>query len=92
MSLFPNEEFITKEIQPWKGFADSLNSQEYNELFNKMLDDCYKYAAVINAQGEPFPTKPLIMALLLSRHKMIEWLKEQVSQVTISPIKNSLNQ
>jgi hypothetical protein len=39
------------------------------------------YASVINAQGEPFPTKPLIMALLLSQHKMIEWLKEQVSQV-----------
>jgi hypothetical protein len=48
--------------------ADRLNSQEYKELFNKMLNDCYKYATAINAKGkEPFPTEPLIMALLLSQ-------------------------
>ena len=39
MSLFPNQDVTTKEIQSWKGFADSLNSQEYKELFNKMLND-----------------------------------------------------
>jgi hypothetical protein len=49
MSLFPKEDIITKEIESWKAFADSLNSQEYKELFNKMLNDCYKYAAAINA-------------------------------------------
>ena len=80
MSLFPNQDVTTKEIQSWKGFADSLNSQEYKELFNKMLNDCYKYAEAIDAKGkEPFPTEPLIMALLLSQNKMIEWLKDQVS-------------
>jgi hypothetical protein len=80
MSLFPNQDVTTKEIQSWKGFVDSLNSQEYKELFNKMLNDCHKYAAAINAKGkEPFPTEPLIMALLLSQNKMIEWLKDQVS-------------
>ena len=80
MSLFPNEDnLLTKEIQSWKGFADSLNSQEYKELFNKMLNDCHKYAAAINAKGkEPFPTEPLIMALLLSQHKMIDWLTDQI--------------
>jgi hypothetical protein len=39
MSLFPNQDVLTKEIESWKGFADSLNSQEYKELFNKMLND-----------------------------------------------------
>ena len=28
---------ITKEIESWRGFADSLNSQEYKVIFNKML-------------------------------------------------------
>jgi hypothetical protein len=37
-----------------------------------MLNDCYKYAAAINANGEPFPAEPLLMALLLSQHKMID--------------------
>jgi hypothetical protein len=73
MSLFQNEDIITKEIESWKGFADSLNSQEYKELFNKMLNDCHKYAAAINTKIQPFPTEPLIMALLLSQHKMIEY-------------------
>ena len=77
MSLFPNQDVLTKEIESWKGFADSLNSQEYKELFNKMLNDCHKYAAAINSKGEP--TEPLIKALLLSQNKMIEWLKDQVS-------------
>ena len=80
MSLFPNEDnLLTKEIESWKGFADSLNSQEYKELFNKMLDDCYKYAEAINTKIQPFSTEPLIIALLLSQYKTIEWLKDQVS-------------
>jgi hypothetical protein len=45
-----------------------------------MLNDCYKYARAINAKGEeePFPTEPLLMSLLLSQHKMIEWLTSQI--------------
>jgi hypothetical protein len=42
-----------------------------------MLNDCYKYATAIDAKIQPFPTEPLIMALLLSQHKMIEWLTDQ---------------
>jgi hypothetical protein len=41
-----------------------------------MLNDCYKYAAAINAKGEPFPVESLNMALLLSQRKMIDWLKK----------------
>ena len=32
----------------------------------------------INAKETPFPTEPLIMALLLTQHKMIGWLSEHV--------------
>ena len=45
-----------------------------------MLNDCYKYAAAINAKGKPFPAEPLIMELLLSQHKMIDWLTKQISK------------
>src|ERR687897_503710 len=54
---------------------------EDRDLSKDMLNDCYNYdAAAINAKGEPFPTEPLIMALLLSQHKMIEWLTKQISK------------
>jgi hypothetical protein len=79
VSLFPNEDVLTKEIESWKGFADNIRSEKDRQLFNKMLNDCYKYATAINAKGEPFPTEPLIMSLLLSQHKMIEWLSKLIS-------------
>ena len=81
MSLFPNEDMLTKEIESWKGFADSLSSPEDRKLFMKMLNDCYKYATAVNAKGEPFPSEPLIMTLLLSQHKMIDWLSVKLKNI-----------
>jgi hypothetical protein len=78
MSLFPEENILTKEIESWKGFADSLKSGVDRKLFLKMLNDCQKYALAINAKETPFPTEHLIMALLLSQHKMISWLSTPV--------------
>ena len=55
-----------------------------------MLNDCYKYATAINAKGQPFPSEPLIMALLLSQHKIIDWLTKQISKHE-SPVNNDNN-
>jgi hypothetical protein len=79
-TLFPKENIHTKEIESWRGFVESLKSKEDKKLFLKMLNDCEKYALAINAKGTPFPTEPLIMVLLLTQHKMISWLSEQVSK------------
>ncbi len=78
LSLFPDEDILTKEIESWKGFADRLSDKD-REIFIKMLNDCYKYSKAINAKGRPFPTEPVIMALLFSQHKLIEWLETQIS-------------
>jgi hypothetical protein len=77
MSLFPEENILTKEIESWKGFVDKLKSKEDRKLFLIMLEKCQKYALAINAKGKPFPTEPLIMALLLEQHKMINWLQKE---------------
>jgi hypothetical protein len=95
MSLFPKEDILTKEIGSWKGFADSLPAEEERETFMKMLNDCYKYAKAINTKSQPFPSEPLIMALLFSQHKMIEWLDKQISKPKINilkPLDQSLNE
>ena len=78
MSLFPQENIITKEIESWRGFADGLKSEEDKELFLEMLEKCHKYSIAINAKGKPFPTEPLIMSLLLEQHKMINWLENKI--------------
>jgi hypothetical protein len=59
-------------------FADSLKSEEDKKLFLEMLEKYHKYALTINAKGKPFPTEPLIMALLLEQHKMIKWLQNKI--------------
>jgi hypothetical protein len=71
--------FLPKKIQSWRALADSLHIDNRG-LFMTMLNDCYKYAAAINAKGQPFPAESLIMALLLSQHKMIDWLTKQISK------------
>ena len=77
MSLFPEENILTKEIESWRVFADSLKSEEDKKLFLEMLEKCQKYSIAINAKGKPFPSEPLIMALLLQQHKMINWLENK---------------
>jgi hypothetical protein len=55
MSLFPEEEdVLIKEIQSWKGFADSLPAEDDRKMFMKMLNDCYKYAKAINSKHSRF--------------------------------------
>ena len=77
MSLFPTDDVLLKEIESWKGFSDSLRAED-REIFEKMLRGCFRFAAAINAKGEPFPTEALIMALLLSEQKQLSRLIEHV--------------
>ena len=45
--LFPENDILTKEIESWNGFADSLHTEEDRNLFKKMLNDCLKYDIII---------------------------------------------
>jgi hypothetical protein len=79
-SLFSNKGILTVEIDSWKSFANSLDSDREKELFKKMLNDYCNYAGiVVNAKGKYFSSEPLVIALLLSQYKkMINWLIEKV--------------
>jgi hypothetical protein len=81
-SLFLNKDILTVEIESWKGFANSLNSEKEKELFKRMLNDYCNYAdIVVNAKGKYFSSEPLVIALILSQYKkMINWLIEKVSE------------
>ena len=77
MSLFPDEDVLTKEIETWRGFMDKLPSDEDKLVFTKLLNDCYRYSVAMNnhAQTHPFPSESLIISLLLTQHKLINHLK-----------------
>jgi hypothetical protein len=80
MSLFPDEDVLTKEIETWRGFIDKVSLDEDKTILTKLLNDCYKYSVAINnhAQEHPFPAESLIMSLLLTQHKLIDHLKSML--------------
>jgi hypothetical protein len=82
ISLFLNKDILTVEIESWKSFANSLNSEKEKELFKRMLNDYCNYAGiVVNAKGNYFSSEPLVIALILSQYKkMINWLIKKVSE------------
>jgi hypothetical protein len=82
MSLFPDEDVLTKEIETWRGFIEKLPSDEDKAIMTKLLDECYKYAVAINSHDHPFPAEPVIMALLLSQHKLINQLKSMMQSTS----------
>lgn len=80
MSLFPDEDILAREIETWRSFAESLRAED-RQMFGKMLDDCFRYATSVNAKGEPFPAEALLMALIFSQHKMIDWLVRKMQEI-----------
>jgi hypothetical protein len=80
MSLFPDKDILPKEIASWEGFAYSLRGED-RELFDRMLEDCHRYAAAVNAKGEPFPAEALLMAVMFSQQKTISRLAEHIKKI-----------
>jgi hypothetical protein len=80
VSLFPDEDVLTREIESWRGFIEKLPSDEDKAILTKLLNDCYNYSLAMNNHAEihPFPSESLIMALLLTQHKMIDHLKSLI--------------
>jgi hypothetical protein len=82
MSLFPDEDILTKEIEAWRGFVEKLPSEDDKAIMTKLLNDCYKYAVAINSHDHPFPAEAVIMTLLLSQHKLINQLKSMMQSTS----------
>jgi hypothetical protein len=81
VSLFPDKDTVSRLKEAWKGYADALR-QEDREAFLTMIEKCYAHAAAINAKGEPFPNEALLMSLVFSQYKMINWLVPKVAELS----------
>ncbi|MDH3276936.1 MAG: hypothetical protein OEL77_08125 [Nitrosopumilus sp.] len=73
MSLFPDDDLLSKEIESWKAFGDSLRADD-RKLFDKMIRQCYQYIKAINSKGPTYTTSSLLMSLILIQHQMIQFL------------------
>ncbi len=74
MTLFAKDDMLSLEIESWRGFAECLPSNDKEE-FLKMLRKLHDYSTAINAKVVPFPSEPVLMALLFQQHKLMQWLK-----------------
>lgn len=81
MNLFPTDDILTTLQQQWKGYADALRQQD-REAFLTMIEKCYAHAAAINAKGELFPNEALLMTIVLSQYKMINWLVPKLAELS----------
>ena len=79
MNLFPTDAILTTLQQQWKGYADALRQQD-REAFFTMIEKCYTHAAAINAKGEP--NEALLITLVLSQYKMINWLVPKLAELS----------
>jgi hypothetical protein len=78
-----SEDILIKQIESWRGSADvRLDTEEDKKEFKDMLNNYYKYSMIIiNSQCEAFPSKPLIIALLLSQlNKIMQLLMNKASK------------
>ena len=73
LSLFPDDDLLSKEIESWKAFGDSLRSED-RKIFNKMIRQCYGHLKAINSKGEQYTTSSVMMSLILIQHQMIQFL------------------
>ena len=67
MSLFPKEDFLSKEIESWERFEYVLRRKQ-NILFNKMMKEC-KREEYVNAKGKSFAVECLSMALIFQQQR-----------------------
>jgi hypothetical protein len=86
MSLFPEEDVLTREIETWRGFIDKLPLDEDKVILKKQLNDCYEYSLAMNnhAQEHQFTSESLIMSLLLIQHRLINHLKSMTESKQFS--------
>jgi len=78
LSLFPHDDLLAKEIESWKSFGETLRKED-RILFEKMIQDCYRYTNAINIKGENYSTESLLMSLILTQQKLIEFLLQEKS-------------
>jgi hypothetical protein len=50
MSLFPDEDILTKEIEAWRGFIDKLPSDEDKLVFTKLLNGAWMLSHCVKKQ------------------------------------------
>ena len=75
-----SESDLIEELENWGHFAAALRADD-RALFSEMLRLCYEYFPAMQAHESPFPSEGLFMSILLTQHKAIVWLANEVERL-----------
>ena len=65
-----NSTILQKELDKWKTYGDILRKPN-RSLFYQMLKSAYEYSDAIEAKGEDYATRSLLMSIMLEHHKKL---------------------
>ena len=69
------------EIERWKGFRKSLQSEEEREAFDWLMDMCRNNAMASGAACNPIIFEPMVLSILLAQKKKLNELEFKLNEV-----------
>lgn len=78
------------EINNWKGFRKSLQSDEEKQAFDELMDMCRNNGMASQNACNPVIFEPMVMSILLSHQKKLRKLEHNLT-VSDKPVDESSN-
>ena len=79
------------EINSWKGFRKSLQSDEEKQAFDELMDMCRNNGMASQNACNPVIFEPMVMSILLSHQMKLRKLEHNLT-VSDKPIDESSNE
>ena len=81
------------EINNWKGFRKTLQSDEEKQAFDELMDMCRNNGMASQNACNPVIFEPMVMSILLSHQKKLRKLEHNltVSDKPVDDLPNELN-
>jgi hypothetical protein len=81
---------IESEIHNWKGFRDSLASEEEKQAFDMIMDLCRVQAMAGSNACMPILFEPMVMSILLGQQKKIMALQKKIDALLVAKLRRDL--
>jgi hypothetical protein len=70
---------LKEEIDSWSRFVESLRLED-RELFKNMVQKIWTYSDAVEICKDEYTTEALLLSILISQQKTINWLTNQIEQ------------
>ncbi len=79
----PRQEFskLKRELDSWKKYSDELYNED-RDTFRQMVEKLWpSYAEAIEKSGRGYTTEALLISMILSQQRTIDWLARSVEKL-----------